>query len=153
MHYWLIKSEPITYGIQNLAQKPHKADCWEGVRNFQARNFIRSMQKNDQAFFYHSNCKEPGIVGIVTIIREAYPDPKAWDPKSPYYDKRASQDNPLWSMMDVKLKETFHHIISLKELRHHEKQLNPFPLLTKGNRLSIIPVTAEQWNFILTLKK
>ena len=106
MAYWLMKSEPDAFGIDDLAKRQNKTEPWNGVRNYQARNFMRDgMKKGDLAFFYHSSCAEPGIAGIVEIARAAYPDLTARDPESPYYDPRASADNPLWMMVDVRLKK------------------------------------------------
>ena len=152
MQYWLMKSEPSVYGIDHLKAQPGKTDHWDGVRNYQARNMMRDqMRKGDQVFFYHSNCETPGIVGIVAIAREAYPDFTAWDRKSKYYDPKSSKDEPRWFMVDVKYRRKLKRVIPLSELKTH-KQLADLALVRKGNRLSIMPVTAKQWEFILTLE-
>ena len=148
--YWLMKSEPSTYSLDDLKNESNKTDLWEGVRNYQARNFIRDMKKGDLAFFYHSNCKVPGIVGIVEITKEFYPDPTAFDQKSPYYDIKSTPDNPRWSCVDVTYKKTFKNILSLTQLKEQE-DLNEFALVKKGNRLSIMPVPSKLWHTIVNL--
>lgn len=151
MAYWLMKSEPDAFGIDDLAKRPNKTEPWNGVRNYQARNFMRDgMKKGDLAFFYHSNCAEPGIAGIVEIARAAYPDPSARDPESPYYDPRATADNPVWVMVDVRLKKKLKHPVALKLLKSL-KPLAGMQLLQRGNRLSILPVTKKEWDTILKL--
>ncbi len=152
MNYWLLKSEPNTFSIDDLKKLPRQTDHWDGIRNYQARNFIRDdMQLNDLALFYHSNCTQPGVVGIVQIVREAYPDYTASDPRSPYFDPKNSADNPRWYMVDVKFKRKLSRIITLKELKQHS-ELVTMSLLKRGNRLSIMPVTTKEWRFILSLK-
>jgi len=150
MNYWLFKSEPTTYGIDHLARD--KSTAWTGVRNYQARNFMRDeMRKGDRGFFYHSSCEVPGIVGIVEIGRAAYPDETQFDRKSRQYDAAATKDNPRWYNVDVRfVKKT--RVISLDELRSH-KALRNMLLLQRGNRLSITPVTAAEWNYIEGLLK
>ena len=153
MNYWLFKSEPSTFSITDLSNMPNKTDHWDGVRNYQARNFMmKDMKKGDLAFFYHSNCKEPGIVGVATIVKEAYPDFTAQDAKSPYYDPKSTKENPRWFMVDVKYIRELKRNITLAELKAL-KQLKDFPLVRKGNRLSIMPVTKEEWNLILGQEK
>ena len=117
MNYWLIKSEPDVFSIQDLAKAKHTTTHWEGVRNYQARNFLRAMQPGDRALFYHSNADPSAVAGIVEIVRAAYPDPAAWDRKSDYHDPKASPENPVWSMVDVKLVEAFAREVPLDELR------------------------------------
>ena len=152
MQYWLMKSEPSVYSIDHLKAEPRKTDHWDGVRNYQARNMMRDqMRKGDQVFFYHSACETPGIVGIATIAREAYPDFTAWDRKSKYYDAKSSKDEPRWFMVDVKYKRKLKRVITLAELKTH-KQLEDMALVRKGNRLSIMPVSAKHWEFILALE-
>lgn len=149
MKYWLFKSEPDVFGIDHLAKLPKQTDHWDGVRNYQARNFMRDeMKVGDQGFFYHSNCAEPGIVGIVEIVRTGYPDHTACDPKSKYYDPKSDPENPRWFMVDVKLVRKLKRTITLQELKEYP-QLEDFPLVRRGNRLSVMPVTASQWKFIL----
>jgi predicted RNA-binding protein with PUA-like domain len=147
MAFWLIKSEPETFSIQDLARAPKKTTCWEGVRNYQARNFLRAMKKGDLAIFYHSNASPPAAVGVAKVVREAYPDDTAWDPKSHYHDPKASPDNPLWSMVDMQLVEIFPRAISLEELRS-VKALAGMELLRRGSRLSVTPVTAAEFRTI-----
>ncbi len=152
MNYWLMKSEPDVYGIEHLKSEPKKTDHWDGIRNYQARNMMRDgMRKGDLAFFYHSNCKEPGIVGIISIVREAYPDHTQWDPKEKYYDAKSSRDNPRWLMVDVKYQRLLKRVITLNELKTYP-QLATMPLVRKGNRLSIMPVSEDEWGFILGLE-
>lgn len=152
MNYWLMKSEPDVFGIDDLYARPKKTEHWDGVRNYQARNMMRDdMQKGDQVFFYHSNCKEPGIVGIAEIVKAGYPDFTAWDPKSKYFDPKCMADNPRWYMVDVKFKRKFGRTISLNELKEH-KPLADMALLRRGNRLSVMPVTKKQWDYILKLE-
>lgn len=153
MNYWLFKSEPSTFSIDDLASMPHKTDHWDGVRNYQARNFMSNdMKKGDLGFFYHSNCKEPGIVGIVQISKEAYPDFTSWDKKSPYYDEKSTKDNPRWFMVDVKLVRKLKRNITLTEMKT-ANQLNDFKLVQKGSRLSVLPVSKKEWDFILNQEK
>lgn len=149
MQYWLMKSEPSTYSIDDL--KNEKVDHWDGVRNYQARNMMRDeMKKGDLAFFYHSNCDTPGIVGIVEIHKEGYPDHTAFDPNSKYYDPKSQQDKPRWYMVDVKFKKKFKHIIALAELKQCSA-LHEMLILRKGNRLSITPITKKEWQTILKM--
>ena len=151
MQYWLMKSEPETFGIEHLQRAPKKTHCWDGVRNYQARNFMRdSMQIGDQVFFYHSNCKVPGIVGIAEIVSNSYPDYTSFDPESKYYDPKSSPDRPRWFMRDIKLIKKFKDIISISTLRANPKLINMIILKT-GNRLSITPVTTQEWQAILKL--
>ena len=147
MACWLIKSEPETFSIQDLAKAPKKTTSWEGVRNYQARNFLRAMKRGDLAIYYHSNAEPPAAVGIARIVREAYPDPTAWDPTSDYHDPKASPDNPLWSMVDVQLVEIFPREIPLEELRG-VKALAGMELLRRGSRLSVTPVTLAEFRTI-----
>ena len=147
MACWLIKSEPETFSIQDLAKAPKKTTSWEGVRNYQARNFLRAMKRGDLAIYYHSNAEPPAAVGIARIVREAYPDPTAWDPKSDYHDPKASPDNPLWSMVEVQLVEIFPREIPLEELRG-VTALAGMELLRRGSRLSVTPVTLAEFRTI-----
>lgn len=151
MQYWLMKSEPDVYGIDDL--RKDKTDHWEGIRNYQARNFIRDdMAKGDLAFFYHSSCDEPGITGIMKIHKTAYPDFTAFDPEAKYFDPKSDPDNPRWFMVDVRYVRKLKRNLSLKELKLQEP-LSNMRLLQRGNRLSIMPVTEQDWNYILDLEK
>ena len=150
MQYWLMKSEPETYSIDDL--KVFKTDHWDGIRNYQVRNFFRDQMKvGDKAFFYHSNCKEPGIVGLMEIASKAYPDHTAFDSKEKYFDAKSDPENPRWLMLDVKYIRHTHRIITLSELREHES-IKDMRLLQKGNRLSVIPMTKNEWDYILGLE-
>ncbi len=151
MNYWMMKSEPTTFGIDDLAKLPRKTDGWEGVRNYQARNMMRDdMQVGDLAFFYHSNCTPPGVVGIMKIVKAAYPDITALNPNSKYFDPKATDDNPRWVRVDVQFIEKFDRLISISELRENPK-LKTLRILEKGSRLSITPVTAKEWDAILKM--
>jgi predicted RNA-binding protein with PUA-like domain len=153
MNYWLMKSEPDVFGIEHLKKMPQKREHWDGVRNYQARNMMRDqMKKGDLVFFYHSNCKEPGIVGIMEVVKEGYPDFTAFDPNSKYYDPKSDPDNPRWYMVDVKYKRRLKRNISLRELKQHTEALEGLALLQKGSRLSIMPVSKQQWDYILDLE-
>jgi predicted RNA-binding protein with PUA-like domain len=152
MKYWLMKSEPDAFGIDDLAKCPGKKDHWDGIRNYQVRNMMRDeMKKGDEALFYHSNCKEPGIVGIMKVVKEAYPDFTAFDPKSKYYDPKSDPANPRWLMVDVKLVRKFKRTVSLQELKNY-KTLEDMLILRRGNRLSVTPVTKKHWDYILKLE-
>lgn len=153
MTFWLMKSEPDVFGIEHLQKMPQQTEHWDGVRNYQARNFMRDqMKKGDQIFFYHSNTDEPGIVGIARVVREGYPDHTAQDPRSKYYDPTSTPENPRWYMVDVKFVRRLKRNISLRELKQHVQELPDFPLLMRGNRLSVMPVSEEAWNYILSLE-
>ena len=146
-----MKSEPSTFGIEHLSHAKKQTTDWEGVRNYQARNFMRDdMKINDKAFFYHSNCDTPGINGIVEIVRESHADLTALDFNSQYYDPKSTKENPRWFMVSVRLLQTFKKPISLAELKLRP-ELQTMITLKPGNRLSITPVTAKEWNAILKL--
>ena len=152
MNYWLMKSEPSTFGIDHLAAAKNRTTGWDGVRNFQARNYLREMKKGDLAFFYHSSCDVVGIAGIASIAREAYPDPTAFDRRNDHYDAESDPQNPRWFMVDVKLVKKFDRVITLDELRSHVGgKLQNMIVLKRGNRLSITPVTKSEWEFIESL--
>lgn len=153
MAYWLMKSEPDTFSIDDLAQRPRQTEAWDGVRNYQARNFMRRMQRGDEVFFYHSNCAVPGIAGLMRVVAEAYPDPTQFERKHHHYDPASKPEEPRWSLVDVQFERKLKRVISLGELRTHEAQLPGFQLLMKGSRLSVIPVRAEHWDYILKLEK
>ena len=153
MNYWLFKSEPGEFSIDDLARSPNKTAHWDGVRNYQARNMMRDqMKKGDLAFFYHSNCADPGIVGTVSITREGYPDHTAFDPGDKHFDPKSDPDNPRWIMVDVTLRKKFRTELSLQLLKQHaDKDLQGFQLLMRGNRLSVMPVKKVYWEFINNL--
>jgi len=152
MNHWLLKSEPDVFGIAHLEKRPGKTEPWDGVRNYQARNMMRDdMKKGDLAFFYHSNCKEPGIAGIVKIVRDGYPDHTAFDSKQKYFDPKSDPQNPRWYMVDVRHVRTLKRIITLTELKSHQ-ELSDLPLLRRGNRLSVMPISNTHWKFILSLE-
>ncbi len=153
MNHWLLKSEPSTFSIDDLAKTKGKTAAWDGVRNYQARNFLRDeMAKGDQAFFYHSSCDVPGIAGIVNVVREAYPDVTAFEKGHHHYDEDSDPKNPRWYVVDVRLDRTFDRIITLDELRKHaNNKLKNLLILKRGNRLSVTPVTKSEWQFILSL--
>jgi predicted RNA-binding protein with PUA-like domain len=152
MNYWLMKSEPDAFSITDLYNRPGRIEHWDGVRNYQARNMMREeMKLGDQVFFYHSNCEEPGIVGIMEIVREGYPDFTAFDPDNKHFDPKSDPDNPRWMMVDVRHVRTLSRTISLRELKE-KPELSDLALVKRGNRLSIMPVNKEQWDFILSLE-
>jgi predicted RNA-binding protein with PUA-like domain len=152
MNYWLMKSEPDAFSINDLYNKPDQTEHWDGVRNYQARNMMRdAMKLGDQVFFYHSNCDVPGIVGIMEVVREGYPDVSAFDPDDRHFDPKSDPANPRWMMVDVKYVKTLSRIISLKELKSYP-ELADLALVKRGNRLSIMPVNKRQWDFILGLE-
>jgi predicted RNA-binding protein with PUA-like domain len=154
MGYWLLKTEPETFGIDHLAALPRRTSAWDGVRNYQARNYIRDgMRRGDQAFLYHSSCAVPGIAGIVKVVRAAYPDATAFDRRHKHYDADSDPAAPRWFVVDVQLQRRLERIISLDELRAHgDAALRELTLLRRGNRLSVMPVDAAQWRFILSLE-
>lgn len=153
MKYWLLKSEPNCYSIEDLQREKKQTSPWEGVRNYQARNFMRDeMRKGDLAFFYHSSCPTPGVVGVVEVVRESYPDHTAFDPKDRHYDPKSTKDNPRWFMVDVQFQKQFPEIITLQQLKAHPG-LKDLQILKKGNRLSITPVSADDWKLIMGLAK
>jgi predicted RNA-binding protein with PUA-like domain len=154
MAYWLMKSEPDVFGIEHLVACKDQTEPWDGVRNYQARNMMRDdMKVGDQVFFYHSNCKEPGIVGIMEVVKEGYPDHTAFDPDEKYYDPKSDPEKPRWYMVDVRYRRHLKRNIPLSELKQYAAgPLEDMPLVRKGNRLSIMPVTAAQWDFILSLE-
>lgn len=149
MPYWLMKSEPDEFSIQDL--KKLGQGRWDGVRNYQARNFLRQMQEGDQFFFYHSSCAEPGIAGIGRVTRSAYPDPTALDPASPYHDSKASDEANPWSAVDVEFVEVFASPLKLARLKA-QPELQELALVKKGSRLSVMPVSADEWQAILALR-
>jgi len=152
MNYWLMKSEPSAFSIDDLKSMPNRTEHWDGVRNYQARNMMRDQMKvGDRAFFYHSNCKVPGIVGLMEVVREGYPDHTAFEPDSKYFDEKSDPNNPRWYMVDIKYLRHTRRVISLAELKAHAA-LENMPLVRRGNRLSIMPVSKNEWDFILSLE-
>ena len=149
MRYWLMKTEPDEFSIDDLSKK--KVEPWTGVRNYQARNFMREMKAGDGVLFYHSSCEIPGVAGIAEVAVEAYPDPTQFDKQSDYYDAASKREEPRWSLVDVKYKRKLKRVIPLSELKDR-RELDGFALLARGNRLSVLPVTKPQWDFILGLE-
>ena len=150
MHYWLMKSEPDVFSIQDLKRK--KRSGWDGVRNYQARNFMREMQKGDLAFFYHSSCEIPGVMGVMRVSQVAHPDPTQFEKKSEYFDPKATQENPIWQMVEVEFVDEFSAPVTLEDLRGLPA-LKEMIILRRGNRLSITPVTEKEWKTIQSLRK
>jgi predicted RNA-binding protein with PUA-like domain len=146
--YWLFKSEPSMFSIDDLSALSRQTTCWEGVRNYQARNFLKSMQVGDLGFFYHSNAHPPAIVGVVKVVKKAYPDPYAFDGRSRYFDPKSTPDNPRWFVVDVRLVQKFSQVLSLEQLRAI-KGLEHMALLRKGSRLSVQPVSPNEWKIIM----
>jgi len=154
MAYWLMKSEPDVFGIEHLKRRPDRTEPWDGIRNYQARNFMRDeIREGDRAFFYHSNCKQPGIVGIVEIVSDPYPDPTQFDPESKYYDPKSDSDDPRWVLVDVRHLRDLARNVTLTEMKAQAETFGDFQLLKRGNRLSIMPVTEHQWNRVLELER
>lgn len=150
--YWLMKSDPDEFSIDDLQNRPSRTEPWDGVRNYQARNFMRDkMRIKDRILFYHSRVN-PSVVGTARVVKHAYPDHTAWDPESDHYDPKSSPENPIWVMVDIQLESRFSRPVSLKELRRC-RELENMILLRRGNRLSITPVTREEFNFIVSLGK
>ena len=148
--YWLMKSEPDAFSIDDLAKV--KVEPWNGVRNYQARNMMRDeMKKGDRVFIYHSNCDEPGVVGIARVEREGYPDPTAFDPEDKHYDPKSDPENPRWYLVDVKFERKLRRTITLVELKA-QAALEGMALVRRGNRLSVMPVSGKQWEYILSLE-
>ena len=149
--YWLMKSEPSTYSIQDLQQAGK--DLWDGVRNYQARNFMmKDMQIGDEVLFYHSNAKPPGVAGLATVSQKAQPDPTAFDPQSLYYDPTSTKENPRWFCVEVCFKAVFKNMIPLEKLRK-EKALSKMVLLQKGQRLSVMPITKKEYEHIIQMSQ
>ena len=154
MNYWLIKSEPDAFSIDDLEKCPGGKDHWDGIRNYQARNFMRDdMKVGDRVLFYHSNCKPPGVVGIAEVASEAYPDHTAFDPNGKYFDAKSDPDNPRWLMVDIRFVRKLDRKITLEEIKSHAERLEGLPLVRRGNRLSIMPVSGDHWDFILSLEQ
>ena len=150
MKHWLMKSEPDAFSIDDL--KRRKREPWSGVRNYQARNFMRQMQPGDGVLFYHSSTAVPGVVGIAEVVTEAYPDPTQFQKKSPYFDPKSTREEPRWSLVDVAFVRKLPRVIALEELRAIADDLEGFALLQRGSRLSVLPVTPAQWKTLLKLE-
>jgi len=154
VNYWLLKTEPDTFGLDQLAAAPRRTAPWDGVRNYQARNYLRDqLQRGDLAFIYYSSCAQPGIAGIASIVRGGYADRSAFNRRDPHFDPQSDPAKPRWFAVDVRLQRPLRRIITLTQLRAHAAdELRDMALLRRGNRLSVTPVTATQWQFILTLE-
>lgn len=149
--YWLLKTEPESFSIQDLAKAPQQTTCWDGVRNYQARNYMRDeMQVGDGVLFYHSSADPPAVVGTAKVVKAGYPDPTAWDKNDHHFDPAASPENPRWSMVDIKLEKIFKQPLALESLRK-VPALKKMELLRKGSRLSVQPVTKEEFEVVLKL--
>lgn len=146
--YWLMKSEPDAFSLEDLKNAPKQTEPWDGIRNYQARNFMRDdMKVGDRILFYHSRCTPPGAVGVAEVVGEAIPDPSAWDPKSNYFDEKASPENPRWCMVRIKFVDEFPRTVSLEELKN-EPKLADMRVVQRGNRLSIMPVTKAEFDHV-----
>lgn len=149
MRYWLMKSEPDAFSIDDLADRPNQTEPWDGVRNYQARNMLRDdMALGDQILFYHSNCKEPGVVGIAEVVKAGYPDDTALNPDSKYHDPKSTLDRPIWFRVDVRLVRKLSRTVGLAELKTYP-ELSELALVRRGNRLSIMPVSEDEFHFIV----
>ncbi|MEZ5557968.1 MAG: EVE domain-containing protein [Pseudomonadales bacterium] len=148
MAYWLVKSEPDAFSIDDLKNAPRRTEHWDGVRNYQARNYLREMARGDEVLFYHSSCPEPGVVGIAKVVKAAYPDHTAFDPDSKYFDPKSDPTEPRWFMVDLRFTRKLKRTISLAELKE-DPALEDFVLLRKGNRLSVMPVDERAWKAVL----
>ena len=150
-HYWLLKTEPGCFSYEDLLASPDRTTFWSGVRNFQARNFMRDeMKRGDGVLFYYSGAEPPGIVATAEVVREGYPDFTALDPRDEHFDPRSSEENPIWYMVDIKAGERFRNFLALGDLRH-VPALEKMELLRKGSRLSVMPVTAAEWKTVCAM--
>ena len=153
MRYWLIKSEPDDFSLDDLRNAAGRKTCWDGVRNYQARNFMRDdMSPGDEVFYYHSNIEVPGIIGLAEVASGPYPDHTAFDPRDKHFDPKSDPANPRWIMVDVRYKRKLKRMISLAKIKTHADALEGFHLIRRGNRLSVMPVDEEHWNLILSLE-
>ncbi|QJR82380.1 EVE domain-containing protein [Alteromonas pelagimontana] len=151
MGYWLFKTEPDTFGIEDLKHRPQQTEPWDGVRNYQARNFLRdSVALNDKVFIYHSSCKEVGIAGVAKVSRAGYPDETQFNPESAYYDPKASRDNPRWYRVDVTFEQQFARVLPLSTIKA-TPAIHEIGLVKKGHRLSVMPVSAEEWQILMNM--
>ena len=149
-HYWLMKSEPSAFSIEDLARAPGRTTCWDGVRNYQSRNYMRQMKVGDRALFYHSIAEPPALVGIAEVVRDAYPDHTAFDQKDKHFDPKSNPAKPTWDMVDIRLVRKFSRPLSLDSLRR-QLGLKKMELLRRGSRLSVQPVRPQEWKTILAL--
>jgi predicted RNA-binding protein with PUA-like domain len=153
MQYWLFKTEPDAFSIDDLAARPNQTEHWDGIRNYQARNFLRDQVKQgEKVFIYHSSCKEVGIAGLAEVVREAYPDHTQFDPESHYYDPKSTPENPRWVMVDVKFIEKFPSVLALKKIKIMP-EISKVGLVKKGHRLSIMPVNEQEFSALLAMAK
>lgn len=153
MKYWLMKSEPTAFSIDDLAKAPKKTTYWDGVRNYQARNFMRDEMKiGDQVLYYHSNTKPAGVVGVCEVVKEGYPDFSAFDPEDKHYDPKSNSEKPTWIMVDIKLKKKFKTTVTLTEIKENKK-LQDMKLVQRGNRLSVMPVAKKEFDEILKMSE
>lgn len=153
MKHWLVKSEPTVFSVDDLAGCPDQTRWWKHVRNYQARNFMRDdMQPGDRVFFYHSNTDMPAIVGLAEIVSAAYPDADAFDPESRYFDPKSDPENPRWFLVDIRLISKLDQPIPLRTIKEHMEELGDLPLIRRGNRLSVMPVAPQQWDYIMALQ-
>ncbi|MDO6559358.1 EVE domain-containing protein [Paraglaciecola chathamensis] len=153
MQYWLFKTEPDAFSIDDLAARPNQTEHWDGIRNYQARNFLRDQVKQgDKVFIYHSSCKDVGIAGLAEVVKEAYPDHTQFDPESHYYDPKSSPDNPRWVMVDVKFIEKFPDVLALKKIKTMP-EISEVGLVKKGHRLSIMPVNEQEFSALLAASR
>jgi predicted RNA-binding protein with PUA-like domain len=148
---WLVKSEPDVYSIDDLERDG--TEPWDGVRNYQARNYLRQMRKGDRVLFYHSNTAVPGVVGLAKVVATASPDPTQFDPASKYFDPTSDPDDPRWSLVHLGFVKAFDRTVSLDELKGHADELGDLAVIRKGNRLSVCPVTAQQFDVIVRLAR
>jgi len=153
LNHWLMKSEPDVFGIDDLKARPKQTEPWDGVRNYQARNFMRDeMKVGDRILFYHSNCKPPGVVGIAEVASKPYPDPTQFDPDSKYFDPKSDPDDPRWILVDVKYVRHLKRPVPLQEIKDHADALEGLQLIKRGNRLSVMPVAAEHFDYIVGME-
>ena len=151
MNYWLIKSEPHVFSFDDLVNSPEQTTSWDGVRNYQARNFMRDiMKKGDKILYYHSSTKIPGVVGVAEVVSKPYADPTQFDKKSNYYDEKATRTEPRWVLVDIKASEKLPRLVTLDEIKN-EKRLADMRLVQRGNRLSVMPVTQKEFDTIIKL--
>lgn len=148
MAKWLVKTEPDECSIDHFARRPEKSITWDGVRNYQARNFLAAMAEGDEVLIYHSSCRHIGVAGVVRVVRAAYPDPAQFDPDSPYYDPKSTADKPRWQAVDMQFQRKLDRLITLDELKN-TAGLEGLPLVKRGNRLSVMPLSDEHWQTIL----